>query len=128
MPTFYMKLSLTFLRRYFTVVFFSYRLKEDVQNVLSLLARKPWGAGAIGKQHYRRTSDPWPIQIRMHGSSPHLKFIFGDRPPVPPRSPPPVAWNRLRRGNFYNYTIYKKYKKFSWPVLQLITITCILSI
>src|SRR6218665_3309443 len=24
----------------------------------------------------------------MHGPSPHLKFFLGDRPPVPPRSPP----------------------------------------
>jgi len=29
----------------------AYLIKEDVQNVL--LARKPWGAGAIDQQHHR---------------------------------------------------------------------------
>jgi len=28
-------------------------IKEDVQNVLLLLARKPWGAGAMEQRHYR---------------------------------------------------------------------------
>jgi len=32
---------------------FAYLIKEDVQNFLPLLARKPWGAGAIGQHHCR---------------------------------------------------------------------------
>ena len=33
-----------------SVVWFDYLIKEDVQNVLLLLARKPGGAGAIGQR------------------------------------------------------------------------------
>ena len=40
-----------------SVVWFDYLIKEDVQNVLLLLARKPGGAGAIGQQHRRLSSD-----------------------------------------------------------------------
>src|SRR5688572_13787110 len=37
-----------------SVVWFDCLIKEDVQNVLLLLARKPGGAGAIGQQHRRQ--------------------------------------------------------------------------
>ena len=47
MPTFCMKLSLMVFWRKFSVVLFAYLIKEDVQNVLLLLARKPWGTGVI---------------------------------------------------------------------------------
>ena len=43
MPTFYMTLSLILLWRKFSEVLFAYLIKEDVRNVLLLLARKPWG-------------------------------------------------------------------------------------
>ena len=36
-----------FLWRNFSGVLFAYLIKEDVQNILILLARKPWGSGAI---------------------------------------------------------------------------------
>jgi len=42
MPTFYMKLPLIFLFRNFPGVLFAYLIKEDVQTVLLLFARKPW--------------------------------------------------------------------------------------
>src|SRR5688572_25336652 len=41
-----------------SVVWFAYLIKEDVQNVLLLLARKPGGACAIGQRHRRLSSDP----------------------------------------------------------------------
>jgi hypothetical protein len=41
-----------------SVVWFDYLIKEDVQNVLLLLARRPGGDGAIGQQHRRLSSDP----------------------------------------------------------------------
>ena len=41
MPTFYMKLPLIFLFRNFPGVLFAYLIKEDVQTVLLLFARKP---------------------------------------------------------------------------------------
>ena len=41
-----------------SVVWFDYLIKEDVQNILLLLARKPGGAGVIGQQHRRLSSDP----------------------------------------------------------------------
>ena len=47
MPTVCMKLSLIICWRKFSVVLFAYLIKEDVQNGLLLLARKPWGTGVI---------------------------------------------------------------------------------
>ena len=53
-----------------SVVWFDYLIKEDVQNVLLLLARKPGGAGAIEQQHRQLFSDPdhptLPTSIASH--------------------------------------------------------------
>ena len=47
MPTFWMKLYLIIFWRKLSVVLFSYLIKEDLKNVLLLLACKPWGIGMI---------------------------------------------------------------------------------
>ena len=47
MPTFCMKLSLVIFWRKFSVVLIAYLIKENVQNVLLLVARKPRGNGMI---------------------------------------------------------------------------------
>jgi len=61
MPTFCMKLSLIIFWRKFSLVLFAYLIKEDVQNVLLLLACKPWctcmnlwsraAVSALGRSH-----------------------------------------------------------------------------
>src|SRR5688572_2985005 len=77
-----------------SVVWFDCLIKEDVQNVLLLLARKPGGAGAIGQQHRRqgqrflqcadlrlplpmtRSTDPVTLIFRSNLSNPLLVQCF----------------------------------------------------
>ena len=53
-----MKTEFNIFVKKLSVVWFDYLIKEDVQNVLLLLARRPGGAGPIGQQHRRLSSDP----------------------------------------------------------------------
>ena len=69
-----MKLSLIIFWRKFSVVLFSYLIKEDGQNVLLLLARKPWGTGMIlwsraavstlGRSHWSWSKSHRPLLSR----------------------------------------------------------------
>ena len=47
----------TFVKK-LSVVWFDYLINQNFQNVLLLLVLKPGGAGAIGQQHRRLSSDP----------------------------------------------------------------------
>jgi hypothetical protein len=56
-------------------VWFDYLIKEDVQIVLPL-ARKYGGAGAIGQQHRRLSSDPDHPTLPTSVASDRLSYIM----------------------------------------------------
>ena len=62
MPTFYIKLSLIFLRWKFSRVLFAYVIKEDV---LLLLARKPWGMHRHDPMIHIRSFDAWSFTFGL---------------------------------------------------------------